>query len=80
MDCICTYKDGLFSRKGVKDDVIKMIDLIVCGRKDGAFEEELVLSVGLIYIWINGIDQTLNVVLREMHVVGKLNGFVWGEI
>jgi len=46
MDGICTHKHGLFSRKGVKDDLIKMIDLIVCGRKDGALEEELVLSVG----------------------------------
>jgi hypothetical protein len=60
MDSICAHKEGLFSRKGVKDDLIKMIDLIVCGGKDGAFKEELVLSVGLIYIWISGIDQTLN--------------------
>jgi len=46
-----------------------MIDLIICGREDGAFEEELVLPIGLIYVWINGIDQTLKVVLRETHVV-----------
>src|ERR1700691_3528137 len=36
-DGICAHLDGLLSRKGVKDDMIKMIDLIVCGRKDGVF-------------------------------------------
>jgi hypothetical protein len=79
-DGICTHKNGLISRKGVKDDVIKVIDLIVCGRKDGAFEEELVLFVRLIYVWINGIDQTLDRVVREAHIVRQLDCFVWSEV
>ena len=60
--------------------MIKMIDLIVCGREDGVFKEELVLLIGLINVWINGNDQTLNIVLREMDVLRELYGFVWGEV
>ena len=60
----------VYDRDFKRTHMIKMIDLIVCGREDGAFKEELVLSIGLMDVWINGIYQTLNVVLRETHVVG----------
>jgi hypothetical protein len=65
MDCICTHQDGLISRKGVKDEVIKMIDLIVCGREDGVFEEELVLFIGLINVWINSGTGRTDRILQE---------------
>jgi hypothetical protein len=80
MDSICTHEDGLVSRKGVKEGMIKMINLIICGRKDGVFEEELVLLIRLINVWINVMDQTLNVVLRERHIIRQLNCFVWSEV
>jgi hypothetical protein len=57
--------------------MIKVIDLIICGREYGALEEELVFLTRLMNVRINGIKQTLNIVLREMHVLRQLNGFVW---
>jgi hypothetical protein len=48
--------------------------------RNGAFEEELVLFIGLIYVWINGIDQTLDRVVREAHIVRQLDCFVWSEV
>ena len=60
--------------------MVGMINLVVCGREDSALEEELVFPTRLINVWINGIDQTVDVILREMHVIWQLYGFVWGEV
>ena len=57
-----------------------MIDLLICGREDGAFKEELVLSIGLVNAWINDIDQTLSIILSETHVIRQLDGFIWSEV
>ena len=54
--------------------MVKIINLIVCGREDGALEEELVFLTRLINVWINGINRTVDVILRETHVIWQLYG------
>ena len=79
-DLIDTHADGLLSRKLVKDNVIELIDSIVFGGEYGAFEEELVWFIRLIYAWINGVDHVLDVIARKAHVGRQLDGFVRSKL
>ena len=49
-----------------------MIDSIVLWREDGMLKEELIRLIALVYIRINLIDESLDGILREMHVVEEL--------
>jgi len=72
--------DGLLSREDIKDGLIELINSIVLGREDGTFKEELVIHVSLINAWIDGVEQVLDVVLRETHVLRELYGLVRREV
>ena len=71
-DLVDAHEDGLLSRKGVEDQLVDMIDCIVLWREDGTLEEELIRLIALVYIGINVIDESLDGILRETHVVEEL--------
>ena len=59
--------DGLNDRY----KLIELINSIILGREDGTLEEELIWEISLIDARIECIDQLIDGVVRETHVLGQ---------
>src|SRR6267154_6173988 len=75
VDGICTHMDGLWAWKTIEDDLIELVDGNISGGEDGVLKEEVIRLIALMDVRINGIDETLDIILWETHVVRQLTVF-----
>src|SRR6266436_4268218 len=80
IDLIGADDHSLLSWKPVKDHLVDLINGIIFGGEDGALEEEGIRFVALVDVWVNGVNQTLDVILRETHLWKQLDGLFWSEV
>jgi len=80
VDGICAHEDGLLSWETIKNDLIKLMDSNIPGGEDGMLKEELIRLIALMDVRINGIDEILDVILGEWHIVRQLDSLIRSEI
>ena len=56
----------------IKNELIELTNSVILGRQDNMLEEELIWKISMIYSRINGIDQFIDGVVRELHILGQL--------
>ena len=64
---ICTVENMLLSRKGDKDCMIDIINIVVCARENCPIQIVLIWVVWKVYSWINGTDEGLDGIVITKH-------------